>query len=117
MCSRLSWPNMYPRGTDTVLRLRFSVSKADARPTYDYTVDYRRYSYSDFETSGLFGKSNVDPALLAAWLSKAQPRNQDDVYPLFVLCKDLLEKFCKREIRCSCKVWFVTSFRLAFQAA
>ena len=69
-------------------------------PTVDYTRDYRRFSYADFkipETGE--GKSTVDPELVADWLDRAVPRNQDDAYPLFILCKDLLRKFHQKEVR------------------
>ena len=80
------------------------VIKDEVNPVYDYTVDYRRFSYVDFQVSDVVGSSTVLPELLAEWIGKAIPRNQDDVYPLFVLCKDLLRKFCLRETRYSFKV-------------
>jgi hypothetical protein len=80
------------------------VNKDELDPIYDYTVDYRRYSYADFEVSDAVGSSTVLPEMLAAWIDKAIPRNQDDVYPLYVLCKDLLRKFCLSETRYSFKV-------------
>jgi len=67
----------------------------------DYTVDYRRFSYTDFklDTDANGGQSNIKPELLTAWIQKAIPRNQDDVYPLFILCRDLLKKFHQKEMR------------------
>ena len=69
-------------------------------PTVDYTRDYRRFSYTDFKipVTGE-GKSTIDPELVADWLDRAVPRNQDDAYPLFILCKDLLRKFHQKEVR------------------
>ena len=69
-------------------------------PTVDYTRDYRRFSYTDFKIPEIGeGKSTVDPELVADWLDRAVPRNQDDAYPLFILCKDLLRKFHQKEVR------------------
>ena len=80
------------------------MNKDEVNPTYDYTVDYRRFSYVDFQVAGAVGSSTILPEMVATWIDKAVPRNQDDVYPLFVLCRDLLKKFCLRETRYSFKV-------------
>jgi hypothetical protein len=67
---------------------------------FDYTADYRRYSYTDFKIPKHYeGKSTIEPDLISDWIDRAVPRNQDDVHPLFVLCKDLLRKFHLKEIR------------------
>ena len=80
------------------------MTKDEINPVCDYTVDYRRFSYADFQVADAVGGSTILPEMLANWIDKAVPRNQDDVYPLFVLCKDLLKKFCLRETRYTFKV-------------
>ncbi|EKX41865.1 hypothetical protein GUITHDRAFT_141620 [Guillardia theta CCMP2712] len=67
-------------------------------PRVDYSTDYRRFSYTDFKVPEDVGRSNISPEAIAEWILEAQPRNQDDVYPLLVLCKDLVRKYHLREV-------------------
>jgi hypothetical protein len=41
---------------------------------------------------------------MSEWLRRIVPRNQDDAYPLFLICKDVLKKFHLRELRYIAKV-------------
>ena len=95
-----------PRAMNTVtpqVAMRFyevKMTEEEADAPIDYTVDYRRYSYTDFKIPERGeGCSTVDPELIADWIDRAVPRNQDDAHPLFVLAKDLLHKFHQKEIR------------------
>eukprot|EP00960_Hanusia_phi_P071868 767653-Hanusia_phi.AAC.1 len=67
-------------------------------PNVDYSTDFRRFSYTDFKVPDDVGRSNISPEAIAEWISLAHPRNQDDVYPLLVLCKDLVRKYHQREV-------------------
>ena len=97
-------PSARARNTLTpAVGMRFyevKLTEKETDPPVDYSVDYRRYSYTDFKIPERGeGKSTVDPELIADWIDRAVPRNQDDTHPLFVLCKDLLRKFHQKEIR------------------
>jgi len=97
-------PSARARTTATpAVGMRFyevKLMEKETDPPIDYSVDYRRYSYTDFKIPERGeGKSTVDPELIADWIDRAVPRNQDDAHPLFVLCKDLLRKFHQKEIR------------------
>jgi len=76
------------------------LTEKESDPPVDYSVDFRRYSYTDFKIPERGdGTSTTDPEQIADWIDRAVPRNQDDAHPLFVLCKDLLRKFHQKEIR------------------
>ena len=97
-------PSARARNTPTpAVGMRFyevKLTERETDPPIDYSVDFRRYSYTDFKIPERGeGSSTVDPELVADWLDRAVPRNQDDAHPLFVLCKDLLRKFHLKEIR------------------
>jgi hypothetical protein len=79
------------------------IAARDAAAPVDYTHDYRRFSYTDLklEPNGHTpeGSSTIDPNAMTEWLLRVFPRNQDDAYPMFLLCKDVLRKYHMKEYR------------------
>lgn len=79
------------------------IAARDAVAPVDYTHDYRRFSYTDMkiEPNGHTpeGASTIDPKAMTEWLLRVFPRNQDDAYPMFLLCKDVLRKYHLKEYR------------------
>eukprot|EP00960_Hanusia_phi_P045428 757235-Hanusia_phi.AAC.4 len=88
-----------------------STGSADSELHHDMTTsrDYLRFYYTDYLAIPLMEESkpkfaderseSIEIVELCRWISSVNPRTRLESYPLFVLCKDVLNRLATKELK------------------